>query len=219
MDDTPGRGAYRCLPLNLANQAGWMIRSPFRFSATWNGGITAEDIDLDFEGNDSQEKASESVLSHFGNGIVTFRIPFLFRTPPGVGLLVRGTPNWPVSNFASLEGLVETDWNPASFTMNWKVMEPDRPVVFEKEWPVCFLQPFQLDLPECLEAHRGPLEENPNENEDYLAWRESRGSFLESGEVERGGWQGDYFRGMGPGEKKVESHRTAFDLSEFEMEE
>src|SRR3712207_8402233 len=32
--------------------------------------------------------------SHFGSGILTWNLPFLFRTPPGYNLHVRGPANW-----------------------------------------------------------------------------------------------------------------------------
>lgn len=214
MEDTPGRGAYRCLPLSMANQAGWMVKAPISFSAVWSGQVEASAIQIDFD-EDSIGRDG-AVVSHFGSGIITFRLPFLFRTPPGIGLLVRGAPNWPLVNFAPLEGLVETDWNPASFTMNWKILEPDRPVRFEKEVPVCFIQPFDLNLPEQLKAVRRPLDQQSDDGRDYLTWRKDRHDFMGSEAQKRGDWQKDYFRGMDASGKAVESHRTNFRLSEFE---
>ena len=214
MDDTPGRGAYRCLPLSMANQAGWFVHSPFSFRAVWNGGVGMDAITLTFPEN--ADKAALTVLSHFGCGIVTFRLPFLFRTPPGIGLLVRGAPNWPVINFAALEGLVETDWNPATFTMNWKIMEPNREVQFEKEWPVCFIQPFDLNLPEKLVTERKPVRECPGTEQDYRAWWKSRQDFLLSEAKDRGEWQKDYFQGVDAEGANVKTHRTNFRLAKFE---
>jgi hypothetical protein len=213
MDESPGRGAYRCLPLSMANQAGWFIHSPNSFTAVWSGGVDPSDVALQFDADTVD--AAKSVLSHFGNGIVTFQMPFLFRTPPGIGLLARGAPNWPVINFAALEGLVETDWNPASFTMNWKIMEANKPVRFEKEWPVCFVQPFDLNLPEELAAERKPLRAHQETEENYVAWRRSRAAFMNSPEKDRGGWQKDYFQGLDAAGCKVKSHRTQYQLSEF----
>ncbi len=215
MDETPGRGAYRCLPLSMANQAGWFIRSPFAFTAVWSGEVAQSAVSLTFD-DDAAGEAAKAIMSHFGNGIITFRLPFLFRTPPGVGLLVRGAPNWPLINFAALEGLVETDWNPASFTMNWKILEPDKPARFEKEWPACFVQAFDLDLPERLGAERKPLRDSPGNEADHLVWKSSRAAFLETLEQRRGGWQKDYFQGTDAQGRQVESHRTNYQLAAFE---
>jgi hypothetical protein len=40
-------------------------------------------------------EVSPSAISHFGSGILTWNVPYLFRTPPGYNLLVRGPANWP----------------------------------------------------------------------------------------------------------------------------
>ena len=37
MDATPGRFAYRCLPLTIANQTGLWIMNPVGFTANWRG--------------------------------------------------------------------------------------------------------------------------------------------------------------------------------------
>lgn len=45
MDESPNQFAYRCLPLTIANQAGWIIRTPVSFEVTWNGsGIPYEEM-------------------------------------------------------------------------------------------------------------------------------------------------------------------------------
>ncbi len=215
MDETAGRGAYRCLPLNIANQAGWFLYGPASFTATWNGSVLPEEsIRFEFNG-----KGTGLVMSHFGSGVVTFQLPFLFRTPPGVGLLVRGAPNWPKANFHALEGLVETDWNPAPFTMNWKIMEPERPVRFDASDPVCFLQPFDLGLPEKLSARRRRISEEPRTSQRYVMWRNGRAAFLESDAKKRGDWQKDYFQGSNPDGRKAPAHRTVYHLSEFRGDE
>lgn len=217
MDETPGRGAYRCLPLTVANQAGWLVRGPFSFSATWNGAVEPEhSIRFQFDGDNT--KAEQFVSSHFGNGIVTFRLPFLFQTPPGVGLLVRGAPNTPKINFHALEGLVETDWNPAPFTMNWKILESDKPVRFEALDAICFLQPFDLQLPEKLAAKQSKISGQPAIEQRFVQWRESRASFLKSEAVKNGQWQKDYFQGVNSAGEKVPQHRTAYRLSTFSRE-
>ena len=38
MDETPDRFAYRCLPLLIANQAGWDLLCPTKFWLRWDGG-------------------------------------------------------------------------------------------------------------------------------------------------------------------------------------
>jgi hypothetical protein len=120
------RHPYRCLPLNIANQNGWVLTSPVGFRAYWYGGPNPQDLELRFDG-----EPDPSVASHFGSGVVTFSLPFLFRTPPGVNLWVKGPSNWPKDGICPLEGVVETDWASSTFTMNWKVTRVCEWVGFE----------------------------------------------------------------------------------------
>src|SRR5437660_1467723 len=82
MDASPQRFAYRCLPLNLANQAGWVIHNPVGFTAWWYGGLEKDRIVIEVDGGHQ----TQSVSSHFGSGTISFVIPYLFRTPRGVNL-------------------------------------------------------------------------------------------------------------------------------------
>src|SRR5690349_16514356 len=96
MDASAQRFAYRCLPLTIANQAGWLIANPVSFSVTWDGGPLLDSLHLDF-GSEPQgivqvftfgvtpgKRHEDRILSHFGGGVLTFTIPYLFRTPPGI---------------------------------------------------------------------------------------------------------------------------------------
>src|SRR6056297_2596032 len=63
MDETGGF-AYRCLPLTIANQAGWIVRSPASFQAVWNGGPQIGDTAVLV--NPEDQKFENQILSHFG---------------------------------------------------------------------------------------------------------------------------------------------------------
>ena len=88
MEQTPYQAANRCLPLVIANQAGWVLTCPLRFKAVWNGKKTRDAIQIEFPEN--AEQGREQIMSIFGSGIISFGIPWLFRTSPGLGLIVRG---------------------------------------------------------------------------------------------------------------------------------
>jgi hypothetical protein len=129
--------AYRCLPLTMANSAGWVIGCPVSFVATWSGSPAKGTMRLDCD--EPILKHMRGITDHFGNGIVTFNLPWQFGTNrPGVGLRVSGLPNAPKFNTTPLEGFVETDWLPFTFTMNWKIQrpkitdDPQRQAAFEK---------------------------------------------------------------------------------------
>lgn len=87
--------------------------------------------------------------SHFATGIVTFDTGWLFKTSPGDHLWAMGPTNDPKDGIAPLSGLIETDWLPYTFTMNWKMTRPGV-VRFEKNEPFCFLTPARIsDIADC----------------------------------------------------------------------
>ncbi len=115
MDESLQRFAYRCLPLAIANRAGWVIRNPTTFVAVWNGGLTKNDTLVNFNPSESNFESYQAyttitlnvpkpaeplkppdprISSHFGSGVVTFSIPYLFRTPKGINLWVKGPTNY-----------------------------------------------------------------------------------------------------------------------------
>lgn len=122
MDATTQRFAYRCTPLPIANASGWEIILPMSFSATWTGGPLVSDVKI--VSTDGNPRLGQVVASVFGHGILTFHPGYLFRTSPGWALSVRGAPNIVKDEIVALEGLVETDWLPFTFTMNWRFTRP-----------------------------------------------------------------------------------------------
>ena len=64
------RFAYRCLPLTIANQCGWIIRNPTSFTAFWNGGSEISDLKVDFNDKPSVGK-NASLEDNYGSSVVT----------------------------------------------------------------------------------------------------------------------------------------------------
>jgi hypothetical protein len=197
MDETYQKIAYRCLPLIAANQAGWVVRCPASFTAIWSGRIDNYGIRLAYE-PDSAHLAG-TALSHFGSGVLTFVLPWLFRTPPGIGLLVRGMTNETKDNAVALDGVVETDWSPYTFTINWRILRPEVAVQFKKGDAVCMLQPFPLDLLErfdCTFESAGSLPADLRKGFDDFAHKRSAAAVV----APQGGYQTqrDYFAGRYP---------------------
>ena len=122
----------------IANQSGWELRNPSAFTAIWIG--QANDVDVKIT-PDRRDPGQYLPLSHFGNGILTWKLPLLFRRPPGYNLLVRGPANYPKDAVCPLEGIVETDWASASFSMSWKLTRKLMPVRFEVDEPICMIVP------------------------------------------------------------------------------
>lgn len=216
MDDTASRFAYRCLPLTVANQSGWVICNPSSFCARWNGGPRTTDTVLVFD----DAKPDDRISSLFGHGTVTFNLPYLMRTPAGINLWVKGPTNWPKHGVQALEGVVETDWTAASFTMNWKLTRPQEMVRFDRGEPICMLVPVPRHLVGSLDPQRQPLSENPELAADYQRWSQDRDDFqrlVAEGDPDatRVGWQKDYFQGRDPGRDRFEGHQTHLGVRHF----
>lgn len=209
MDASPQGFAYRCLPLTIANSHGWVVLGESSFDAVWNGGDQPGDIALKF-----QHQAGPAPASHFGAGILTFHIDVLLRTPPGMSLWVSGPPNEPKDGIAPLSGIVEADWAPMTFTMNWRFTRPFHPVRFVAGEPICFFFPVPRGIVPEMQTETRPLAENMELHAAHHAWREARGNFndglKQSGsKAQAEGWQRHYHRGQAPaGEGAIHGHAT-----------
>ena len=174
MDATTNRFAYRCTPLPIANSSGWDVLIPFSLEITWTGGNQTGDLILR---SDEASVAVEQVAgSVFGHGIVTFHPGYLFRTSPGWALTVRGAPNTVKDGIVALEGLVETDWLPFPFTMNWRFTRPGT-VRFEKGEAFCFFSPVPHCILEEIKPERVTFSSEPELRAAYDEWRRLRAEF------------------------------------------
>jgi len=210
MDNSPEAFAYRCLPLNIANAHGWEILSPFGFEACWNGGATINDVTVRVPVGTPRDIAPVSL---FGQGVLTFHIFGLFRTPPGWNLWVGGSPNRPKDGIYPLTGIIETDWSPYTFTMNWRFTRPDHWVRFEENEPICFVFPVQRGYLDDANPKLVPMEKDPELLRQFKAWSASRDQFRAKVAKEQPSagadkWQKRYYRGVDMTEKQaVEDHQ------------
>jgi hypothetical protein len=216
IDATDQQFARRCLPLLIANQAGWFILNSHHLRVTWNGGNDQEALTLEWLSGEPPYPA----LSHFGHGILTWTIPYLFRTPPGIQLLVRGPANWPKDGVTALEGLVETDWSVATFTMNWFMTAVDHPVEFEAGEPICMLVPQQIAVLESFTPTLCDIASDPAMYLAFAEWSQSRSQYLADlkipgSEAAKQRWQKDYFRGKTPSGEPAPEHRTKLQIADF----
>ena len=117
---------------------------------------------------------------------------------------VMGPPNHIKDGIQPLVGLVETDWLPFPFTMNWHFTRPGK-VKFAKGEPFCFITLAQDKPLEEFELVRRRLEADDSLRDQYEAWRRQRDGFnkaLGKGDpdVTREAWQRYYFKGELPDE-------------------
>lgn len=220
MHATVDHFAERCLPLLIANQSGWWVLNSHPLRFTWSGGSDMASITIEHLGGLPPYPA----VSHFGHGILTWHVPYLFCTPPGYNLLVRGPSNWPKDGVSPLEGIVETDWTVATFTMNWKLTRPNQPVTVEVDEPICMLVPQRRGELESFHPRVLGIETEPEVRRRFQLWSESRARFLHElktplktpgSEAVRRVWQKHYFQGKSPDCVDAPEHQTKLRLRDF----
>jgi len=217
MEKTPQRFANRCLPLLIANQAGWHVLSAHKLAVTWDGGNNIDSLRVEHLGGEPPFSAA----SHFGSGILTWTIPYLFRTTPGFNLLVRGPANMPKDGISALEGIVEADWADATFTMNWKMTRPNHTVTFEIGEPVAMIVPQVRGELECFRPEIRAITDDPQLDAAHTRWSNSRKSFnadlKEPGSgAQHEGWQRHYFRGESVAHGRPLEHQSKLALAPFD---
>ena len=225
--DWHSNGAYRCLPLRIANQAGWFLLNDCDFEVLWTGKPHVDSLKIKYPRN----QKSRFVLNIFGHGILTWHIPYLFRTPPGYNLVVRGPTNWIKDGVCPLDAIVETDWAVATFTMNWKLTRPLCRVKFRKDEPICMILPQRRGELEAFRPEVRNIESEPELDKGHQEWSDARRQLVGekkvlAEETTRGmhkakpaPWQPEYFLGTAPGGAKALEHQIRLEVRAFdEME-
>lgn len=219
LDDLPQAYGYRCLPLTIANAHGWEILCADGFEARWDGGRGKDAITIS---SDDPAHPSAMPTTHFGSGILTFHPGYLFRSEQGIDLWVQGPTNRPKDGIAALSGVIETDWAPYTFTMNWIFTRPGHTVRFETGEPFCVIYPMPRGLAESVEPEIRDLATDPETEATHGEWADSREIFnlellLRNSKARGEKWQKDYYRGKNPdGSSSGAEHRTKLRLRPFD---
>jgi hypothetical protein len=200
MDDTPDSYAYRCLPLAIANAHGWEVLNPCAFEARWDGGQGPDSVEIRPDPGADPAKAPVSL---FGSGTITFHIEGVFRTSPGWNLWIAGPPNSFKDGIAALGGVIETDWSPYTFTMNWRFTRPGQWIRFEENEPFCFFFPVPRGGLEKITPQLRPIEDEPDLLDAFRSWSAARAAFQTWVKETRptkpaDQWQKLYYRGLDP---------------------
>jgi hypothetical protein len=217
MNATEQRVANRCLPLLMANQSGWVMLNPVPFTVKWDGRDAQAALTFEYPEGTPDER--QIAISHFGYGIVTFRFQDMIQTSPGYNLMVRGPTNSPKDGVAALDGMVETDWSAAPFTMNWKLTRPGE-VRFEQDEPFCHIFPVRRGELERFAPESRRLETDPELAKRVEAWGAKRAMVILATRLNREGgdeswrryWMDDYFKGRSPTGQSSPEHQTTLRL-------
>ena len=209
---------YRCLPLTIANTHGWELLVPGAFEVEWNGGPAIADLivralepfpeDLPFE---------NFAMSNFARGIVTMHTGYLFRTPPGWNILTTGPFNEPRQDIVPLTGIVESDWLPYPFAMNWQMTRPGT-VRFARGEVFCIVMPVPKNYLDQWDVAIHDLTDDPVLQAEMDVFRISRDRFREGlptndRQTLKEGWQRHYFVGRFPDGTEVADHVNRLRLS------
>lgn len=123
---------YYCLPINIGNQYGFVIRSLVDFDAFWPGGN--KDVDIKIIDNSNNHK--QVIKNGFGSGIITIQNRFALKTPPGINIMTIQPPNMFIPTCVSMTGIIETDNIRRDFTFNLKMTLPDHKIEVRKGDPL-----------------------------------------------------------------------------------
>jgi hypothetical protein len=216
MDKTPAAFAYHCLPLVMANSLGWFIINNVPFEAEWAGGENPSDVKIWPTEPLTEMEKHFLPSAHFGSGVLTFHPEFMFWTEKKISMITKGPANYPKHGIVSLEGVIETDWLPYPFTLNWKFTAKDTKVRFERNEPIAQIIPWPADLIGSIEPEIRMLQTNPDLYIRYEDYRKKRVVFNEKFKYDGSKRQKYYVRGEDSlGDKYTSQHQTDWKTKQF----
>lgn len=131
---------YYCLPLNIGNQYGFVIKSLYDFTLVWTGREERESLHILL---DEEISGKQSLVSQFGSGILTIQNDFILRTPPEVNIMTIQPPNMFIPGTCAMTGIIESDNLRRDFTFNLKVTIPNYKIVIKRGDPLGAFIPIQ----------------------------------------------------------------------------
>lgn len=200
----------------MANQHGWEIRTAAAVEAEWDGGsgVAAVSIWPD-------DPAIQSGHSHFGSGILTFSTFSILRVPKGCNLWLMPPANRFKDGIQGMSALIEADWIPYTFSVNWKFTRPGVRIRFEAGEPICMVFPVARGLVEAMHPERRNLDDDEALRRQFRTGFLKRNAYKLSQEVGQDPdsasmHQGWYTRGTTPDEtEKIADHQVGLKLKPF----
>ncbi|HUA35829.1 MAG TPA: DUF6065 family protein [Candidatus Binataceae bacterium] len=206
MDTGVGKHGYRCLPLTIANTYGWQLLLAADVTASWNGGPATSDITV-------YCSRPDQAISNFGNGVLTFDVSYIFRTQMDFHLLVSGPANQFKDGIAPMTAVIETDWLPYTFTMNYRFTRPGEVYwrAGEAYAQICLVR---AGIQQSVQPVVRRLEDDAKLAADHGAWRERRTRMRErlaAGDANALSvpWDKDYFAGRYADGRATDAEHTS----------
>jgi len=200
-----------CLPLNIANQYGFVIKAAHDMSLYWTGDESK--VALQATGYMDGEYEVQTYNTNFGSGVLSIENKFLLRTPPNINLMIMPVPNHYIEGLYPLTGIVETDNLRRSFTFNLKMTTPNKKVYIKKgDWlasiipiPRFYVEKFELKNLEDIYSEE--IIKNEREDMEKLLWERFHDKDL-GGDMGKANDSGRrYFKGLFPDGTSYKNHQ------------
>jgi hypothetical protein len=184
MDAVPQRYVYRCVPMIAANTMGWELTNPIDSEAQWDGTELNTGVQVS-----NATHSRFAAASHFGSGMLTWYLPFLFRTSSDLGLLVTGPANHEHNDAVPLDAFVRTDWLPFPFTMNWRLTRKQETVRFAAGEAICRIYPYPIAMLEETSLEICDLASDPVFMQEVQQWGNRRQENVTRQQQDAARWQ------------------------------
>ncbi len=198
MDETDGKHAYMCFPLNLTNRLGWSISFPEDLRFVWDGvtGPSPEHVKI-LEGEKFLHAAR-------GNATISFLTGLRFKTDPQTSILAMPVPNLFVRGAQCYTTIMSTSFYIHMLPLAWRITEPNIEIHIPAGTPVATVLPISLtDLQENYELIIS------DDKPDHEYWEEVRkygdANIIKNG---AGDWSKMYREGLDYNGDVVGQHET-----------
>jgi hypothetical protein len=132
---------YYCLPVNIGNQYGFVLKSAYDFDAVWDGSTqNPNDIKVTIYNDDGSDV--QNIGPGFAEGVLTVSNRFHLKTPPGVNLMTIQPPNIFIPGMYVMTGVIESDQLRRDFSFNIKFTDPGRVISVKKGDPIAAFIPI-----------------------------------------------------------------------------
>jgi hypothetical protein len=139
MEDTPGKHAYHCFPVTMANSIGWTISMLDDIEFIWDGitDTTEEHVKI--------LKDPFNVCNHYrGNATISFNTGLIFRTEPDISILSIVPPNFFIDGIEPYTSVISTSFFEDPYPAAWRITRPNVKIVVPAGTPICTLIPISL---------------------------------------------------------------------------
>ena len=139
MEETPGRQAYHCFPMSLANQLGWGVS--FKKDISF---ILHNDFDNISYGNMEVISGQEYVSTDRQNGVLAFKTGLALRTNKDCSLLVYQPPNVFISGCDFVSVILSTSFIKDEFQPGLRVNSFNKKITIKAGTPIAAILPIDL---------------------------------------------------------------------------